>query len=140
MYVGIIILKHIIVIWEMTCNNESMTSIYFWALQLSSTIVPAPFIGDAALDHQIYTNTTTWIQPWWSPFFAESSPNKYVVVHSQFYLTFITMNQLLPEITYSFVSIQFTPCQPFYDIMPLTNSDAFLYNKLVIFCFIQFFL
>ena len=118
----------------------SMTSIYFWALKLSSTTVPATFIGDAALDHQIYTNTTTWIQPWWSPFLAESSPNKYVVVHSQFYPTFITMNQLLPEIIYSCVSIQFTPCLPFYYIMPLATSGAFLYNKLVIVCFIQYFL
>ena len=47
------------------------------------------FIDDAAPDHQTYTNTTTWIQAWWSSFFAGSSPNKYMVVHSQFDLTFI---------------------------------------------------
>ena len=41
------------------------------------------FIGDAAPDHQTYTNTTTWIQSWWSSFFAGSSPNKYTVVHSK---------------------------------------------------------
>ena len=30
-------------------------------------------------DHQTYTNTTTWIQAWWSPFFAWSSPSKFMV-------------------------------------------------------------
>jgi hypothetical protein len=71
------------------------------------------FICDAAPDHQTYTNTTTWIQTWWSSFFVGSSPNKYAVVHSQFYLAFITINHLLPEIIYSFVPISFTPYHPF---------------------------
>jgi hypothetical protein len=35
------------------------------------------------------------------------------------------------------VPIQFTPCQPFFDTV-VANSDAFYYNTLVIFCFIQF--
>jgi hypothetical protein len=49
-------------------------------------------------DHQTYTTTTTWIQAWWSPFFPGLSPNKYTIVHSQFYLAFITINHHLPEI------------------------------------------
>lgn len=53
----------------------------------STTVIKYPhLIGDAALDHQTYTNTTTWIQAWWGPFLSGSSPNKYAVVHSQFYL------------------------------------------------------
>jgi hypothetical protein len=81
------------------------------------------FIGDAAPYHQTYSNTTTWIQSRCSPFLVGSSPSKYTVVHSQFYLTFLTINHLLPEITYSFVSIQFTPCQPFFDIV-VANPDV----------------
>jgi hypothetical protein len=85
-------------------------------------------LGDAAPVHQTYTKTTTWIQALWSPFFAGSSPDKYTIVHSQCYLTFITINRLLLEIIYSFVPIQFTPCQPFFDII-VVNS---------VYCFIQF--
>ena len=71
------------------------------------------FIGDAAPYHQTYSITTTWIQSRCSPFLVGTSPSKYTVVHSQLYLTFLTINHLLPEIIYCFMSIQFTPCQPF---------------------------
>ena len=81
------------------------------------------FIGDTATYHQTCSITTTWIQSRCSPFLVGSSPSKYTVVHSQFYLTFLTINHLLPEITYSFVSIQFTPCQPFFDIV-VANPDV----------------
>jgi hypothetical protein len=67
--------------------------------------------------------STTWIQSRCSQFFVGSSPSKYTVVHSQFYLTFLTINHLLPEIIYSSVSIQFTPCQPFLDIV-VANHDV----------------
>jgi hypothetical protein len=40
---GIIILKHIIVIWTMTWQTKlSLTSIYFWALILPSTTLKVP--------------------------------------------------------------------------------------------------
>jgi hypothetical protein len=83
------------------------------------------FIGDATPDHQTYSITTTWIQSRCSPFSVGSSPSKYTVVHSQLYLTFLTINHLLPEIIDSFVSIQFTPCQPFLDIV-VANPDVCL--------------
>jgi hypothetical protein len=67
------------------------------------------FIGDTATYHQTCSITTTWIQSRCSPFLVGSSPSKYTVVHSQFYLTFLTINHLLPEIIYIFLSIQFTP-------------------------------
>ena len=56
------------------------------------------FMGYLDPDHQIYTTTMTWIQAWWSPFFPGRSPNKYTIVHSLFYLAFITINHHLPEI------------------------------------------
>ena len=87
------------------------------------------FIGDAAQYHQAFSITTTWIQSRCSPFFVGSSPSKYTFVHSQFYLTFLTINHLLPEIIYSFVSIQFTPCQPFLDIV-VPNHDVCLTTHL----------
>ena len=92
----------------------SMTSIYFWALNITvNNCQSTHTFKDVAPDHQTYTNTTTWIQAWWSPFFASSLPNKYMVVHSQFYLTFITiyMYHLLPVIISNFVPIQ---CQQFF--------------------------
>ena len=67
------------------------------------------FIGGAAQYHQTCSITTTWIQSRCNPFLVGSSPSKYTVVHSQFYLTFLTINHVLPEIMYTFVSIQFTP-------------------------------
>ena len=79
----------------------------------------------------------TWIQAWWSPFFAWSSRNEYTVVHSQFYLTFITIYHLPPEIIYSFVPIQFTPCQPLLTLLSRLLM-LFFYNTHVIFCFVQF--
>ena len=118
MYVGIIILKHIIVIWKMTCSNGPNKVINDFKIFLGILITvnncqsTHTFIGDAAPYHQTYTNTTTWIQAWWSPFFA-GQPNKYTVVLSQFYLAFITTYHLLSEIIYSLVLVQFTPCQPF---------------------------
>ena len=111
----IIRLKHIIVIWEMTCNswpNKVINNLNIFLginITLNNRQSTHTFICDAAPDHQTYTHTTTWIQSWRSPFFAGSSPNKYVVVHSHFYLTFITINHLLSEIIYNFVPIQFTP-------------------------------
>ena len=122
---GSIILKHIIVIWTMTCQTKlSLTSIYVWALILVKNCQSThTFIGDAAPYHQTYSITTTWIQSRCSQFFVGSSPSKYTVVHSQFYLTFLTINHLLPEIIYSSVSIQFTPCQPFLDIV-VANHDV----------------
>ena len=56
------------------------------------------FIGDAAPYHQTYSITTTWIQSRWNPFLVGSSPSKYTFVYSQFYLTFLIKNHLLPEI------------------------------------------
>ena len=87
------------------------------------------FIGEAAQYHQTYSITTTWIQSRWNPFLVGSSPSKYTVVYSQFYLTFLTKNHLLPEIMDSFVSIQITPCQPFLDIV-VANHDVCLTTHL----------
>jgi hypothetical protein len=114
---GIIILKHIIVIWAMTCQTK--LSLIFVGINITVNNCQSThtFIGDAAPYHQTYSITTTWIQSRCSPFLVGSSTSKYTVVHSQLYLTFLTINHLLPEIIYSFVSIQFTPCQPFLDIV-----------------------
>ena len=101
---GIIILKHIIVIWVMTCNNGSNKVITdlntFVGINITVNNCQSihTFIGDTAPYHQTYTNTKTWIQAWCNPFLVGSSPSRYIVVHYQFYLTFITINHLLPEI------------------------------------------
>ena len=126
---GTIILKHIIVIWAMTCQTK--LSLIFVGINVTVNNCQKThiFIGDAAPYHQTYSITTTWIQSRCSPFLFGSSPSKYRVVHSQFYLTFLTKNHLLPEIIYSFVSIQFTPCQPFLDIV-VVNHDVCLTTHL----------
>ena len=120
---GIIILKHIIVIWAMTCQTK--LSLIFVGINITVNNCQSThtFIGDAAPYHQTYSITTTWIQSRCSPFLVGSSTSKYTVVHSQLYLTFLTINHFLSEIIYSFVSIQFTPCQPFLDIV-VANPDA----------------
>jgi hypothetical protein len=41
------------------------------------------------------------------------------------------MNQLLPEIIYSCVSIQFTPCLPFYYIAGTVVDDNFNAQKYI---------
>ena len=108
------------VIWAMTCQTKlSLISIYFVGINITINNYQSThtFIDEAAQYHQTYSITTTWIQSRCSPFFVGTSTCRYTVVHSQFYLTFITINHLLPEIIYCFVSIQFTPCQPFLDIV-----------------------
>ena len=127
------------------CNNGPSKVINDFSIFLGINITVIncqsthTFIGDAAPDHQTCTNTATWIQAWWSSFFAGSSPNMYTVVHSQIYLTFITIYHLLPEIIYSCMPIQFTPCQPFSEIV-VANSDAFcLQHTCDILCQTSFF-
>ena len=101
MYGGIIILKQIIVIWEMTCNNGPNKVINITVNNCQS-LWCSPRSSNLHEHHDL------------DSFFAGSSLNEYTVVHSQFYLTFITIYHLLPEIIYSCVPIQFTRCRDFW--------------------------
>jgi len=140
----IIRLKHIIVIWEMTCNNVPNKVINDFNIFLGINITlnnrqsTHTFIGDAAPDHQTYTHTTTWIQAWRSPFFAVSSPNKYVPCGCAFPILPYIHHYKSPSFRnhLQFCAYSIYTMTAVFDIV-VTNSDA-LFTTLVIFCFIQF--
>jgi hypothetical protein len=125
----------------MTCNNGPNKVIndfnIFLGIDITVNKCTHTFVGDAA---QIIKLTRA-LRPGFKHDGVHSVPgssaNKYVVVHFQFYLIFITINHLLPEIIYCFVPFQFTPWPSFFDIV-VANSDTFFYNTLVIFFFKQF--